>query len=76
MELKAIKIIKNDIDFLKGLNVDEQKILPFREALAELEQLEPKSCEGCKYHRTKLNGVCWFQCKRNTQDHYTHKAKG
>ena len=70
--MKVIQVLKNCLKYSDyGNDIEEKEYI--RKAIAELEELENKSCENCKY---KLQNECsanfLIVCKRHPRlpDHY------
>lgn len=47
--MKALELLKADRDYCLTVNNDKSIIQQYDEAIAELEALQSRSCEGCKY---------------------------
>ena len=53
--MKALEILKIDRDYCLAINNDKSIIVQYDEAIKELEDLQNRSCENCKYNKEQDN---------------------
>ena len=61
--MKALQLLKK-YEHNKWVYIDNKDI---KEAIKELEDLQSRSCEGCKHFSTgkQPDGFSWYKCEHN-----------